>query len=98
MNVRRRVSELEVRAFAIGVEDSDRGAPTPDVADHHYGRRVEMDRSWTVYHVFTCTPAHIDGVAMTGLSRSDATDSMLSLNRVAVLRRRQRNARLRGRL
>ena len=46
-----------------------------------YGRRVEADRSWTVYHVFTGIPVHLCGNAMIGLSRRAATDGMLSLNR-----------------
>lgn len=53
--------------------------------DHQYGRRVEADRSWTVYHVFTGVPADCGGGgAMTGLSRTDATDRMLRLNRRAA--------------
>ena len=48
---------------------------------HQYGRRVEADRSWTVYHVFTGVPADAACGAMTGLSRAAATDRMLSLNR-----------------
>ena len=54
--------------------------PTVASLDRQYGRRIEADRSWTVYHVFTGVPAHADGQIMTGLSRSDATDGMLSLN------------------
>lgn len=46
-----------------------------------YGRRVETDRSWTIYHVFTGVPAHINGNMMIGLTRRIATDRMLSLNR-----------------
>lgn len=49
--------------------------------DHQYGRRVEADRSWTEYHVFTGVPADCGGGAMTGLSRAVATDRMLWLNR-----------------
>ena len=56
-----------------------------------YGRRVELDRSWTVHHVFTGVPAHIYGVTMVGLSRSDATDIMLSLNRRIVRKNLERN-------
>jgi hypothetical protein len=44
-----------------------------------------MDRSWTIYHVSTGIPARVDGSALTDLSRSAATDGMLSLN----LRKRQ---------
>lgn len=52
--------------------------------DHQYGRRMEVDRSWTVYHVFTGVPADADCGATTGLSRVDATDRMMSLNRHAA--------------
>lgn len=47
-----------------------------------YGRRVEIDRSWTVYHVFTGVPADAGDGVMTGLSRGDATDRMMCLNRL----------------
>ncbi|MCT7376951.1 hypothetical protein [Chelativorans salis] len=51
--------------------------------NEQYGRRIEVeaDRSWTVYHIFSGIPAHADGQTMTGLSRLDATDGMVSLNR-----------------
>lgn len=49
-------------------------------ADSQYGRRVEMDRSWTIYHVFTGVPALVCGQSMTGLNRADATCGMLRLN------------------
>lgn len=49
--------------------------------DHQYGRRIETDRSWTVYHVFTGVPADSDAGATTGLNRAEATDRMTSLNR-----------------
>ena len=52
-----------------------------DFRDRQYGRRVEADRSWTVYHVFTGIPALVDGALMVGLSRAQATKSMLDLNR-----------------
>jgi hypothetical protein len=58
-----------------------------DFMDHQFGRRIETDRSWSVYHVFTGVPAHADGQAMIGLSRSDATECMLSLNRRNARRR-----------
>jgi hypothetical protein len=60
--------------------------------DHQYARRVEADRSWTVYHVFTGVPAHTNGQVMTGLSRLDATDGMLSLNRRKEGRHRERGS------
>src|SRR5208337_5664766 len=90
MNSRRKHAETGRRALAIGIWEND-GSD-----DHDFGRRVEADRSWTVYHVFTGVPARIDGVTMTGLSRTDATDSMLSLNRCTVVHRQERNALLRS--
>jgi hypothetical protein len=51
-----------------------------DFRDRQYGRRVEADRSWIVYHVFTGIPAHVDGVFLVGLTRAHATRSMLGLN------------------
>lgn len=74
----------------LGIDrwENEGGANGHDFLDHHYGRRVEADRSWTVYHVFTGIPARIDGSAMTGLSRKAATNGMLSLNRRTEARRR----------
>ena len=57
------------------------GVSGHDFRDRQYGRRVEVDHSWTVYYVFTGIPAHIDGVPMVGLTRAHATQSMLDLNR-----------------
>ncbi|TPJ32532.1 hypothetical protein [Mesorhizobium sp. B2-8-3] len=52
-----------------------------DFSDLQYGRRVEFDHSWTVYHVFTGIPAYVDGVPMVGLTHAHATRRMLDLNR-----------------
>ena len=65
-------------------------AERPDTPDDQFGRRVEVDRSWTIYHVFTGVPARVDGMAMTDLSQAAATDGMLSLNLCNVERRKQR--------
>ena len=69
---------------------SRQGAPIIRVegagVDSQYGRRVEMDRSWTIYHVFTGVPALVCGQSMTGLNRADATYAMLRLNSRGVTR------------
>lgn len=52
-----------------------------DRSDHQYGRRIEPDRSWTVYHVFTGVPADSNDGATLGLNRAEATDRMILLNR-----------------
>jgi hypothetical protein len=75
--------------LAIAIWENEGGAQGRSSMDHHYGRRIEMDRSWSVYHVFTGVPAYIGGLSMTGLSRSDATAGMLSLNRRDEERRQE---------
>jgi hypothetical protein len=73
-------------------EENAGGAQSRDFGDHQYGRRVEADGSWTVYHVFTGIPAHVNGASMVGLSQSEATKSMLSLNFCSSERRKERIA------
>ncbi len=68
-----------------GRHDSEAGAPCRETrdhqnGDHQYGRRVERDGSWSIYHVFTGAPVEIRGVPTTGLTRGCATEGMLSLN------------------
>jgi hypothetical protein len=66
--------------------------------DHQYGRRVERDGSWSIYHVFTGIPAKIQGYSLTGLSRRRATEGMLSLNRRNEARRHGNGRQLTRRL
>jgi hypothetical protein len=73
-------------------EENAGGAQVYGFGDHQYGRRVEADRSWTVYHVFTGIPVHVNGASMIGLSRSEATKNMLSLNLCSSERRKKRIA------
>ena len=70
--------------------NSNSEAGCDKLPDQQYGRRVEADRSGTVYHLFTGVPVDCGGGAMTGLSRDDAADRMLSLNRNGLLRHRHR--------
>jgi hypothetical protein len=87
-------TEFKRRALEISVWENEGGSPSRDSMDHHYGRRVETDGSWSVYHVFTGNPAEIGGHSMTGMSRSSATLEMVSLNQSNDERRRVRDARL----
>lgn len=82
--------ELRRHALAISIFENEDGVSVLDPLDRQYGRRIETDRSWTVYHVFTGIPAHIDGSKMIGLSRSEATDRMMSLNHCNAHRRKER--------
>ncbi|MDF8357433.1 hypothetical protein [Ensifer adhaerens] len=59
----------------------DGGAPGNLGKLYQYGRRVEGDGSWTIYHVFTGVPAHIDSWTMTGLDQQLASDVLHILNR-----------------
>ena len=86
MNTYSNETERDRRALAISVWENEGGARAPDTPDGQFGRRVEMDRSWTIYHVFTGVPAR-------DLSRSAATDGMLSLNLRNVKRRKGRNTK-----
>jgi hypothetical protein len=95
MNADSNETELDRRALALSVWENEGGSRAPDTPDGQFGRRVEMDRSWTIYHVFTGIPARVDGSALTDLSRSAAPDGMLSLNLRNVKRRKDRNTRLR---
>lgn len=86
-----RIDETEPRhALAIAIWGNEGGAPAQDSMDHQYGRRIEWDGSWSIYHVFTGIPAEIQGYSMTGLSRFNATEGMLSLNHRNEGRRRER--------
>ncbi|WP_353015374.1 hypothetical protein [Mesorhizobium sp. M1405] len=74
MNLHNNDTERVRDATALGTWENEGGAPGRHSVDHQYGRRIETDRSWTVYHVFTGVPAQADGQIMTGLSRSAATE------------------------
>jgi hypothetical protein len=77
-------------AAEIGTWENEGGSVSRDSMDHHYGRRVEADRSWTVYHVFTGVPADVGGRTMIGLGRAAATEGMMSLNLRNAGRRKER--------
>ncbi|WP_027051471.1 hypothetical protein [Mesorhizobium erdmanii] len=87
MNAPNAETDRQCNVAALRIWENEGGAPGLDFTNRQYGRRVEADRSWTVYHVFFGIPAHRDGVAMTGLSRPDATRRMLSLNQRNAERR-----------
>lgn len=81
MKARGNETEHMRNLLAIGVWENEGGAAGRHALDEQYGRRIETDRSWTVYHVFSGVPARAGGQNMTNLNRVDATEGMLSLNR-----------------
>ena len=83
--------QMLCNCVASTVPEYEDGASRLDFMDHQVGRRIEADRSWTVYHVFTGIPAHVGGAIMIGLTRADATKNMLDLNRRNAERRRNWN-------
>jgi hypothetical protein len=46
---------------AVGIWENEDGATGRDPMEHQDGRSVEADRSWMIYHVFTCVPASAEG-------------------------------------
>jgi len=88
MNVK--VTELrqEKRALEPGVEKHDACSADRGDMNHDYGRRIEADRSWTIYHVFSGAPAELANQSMAGLTEADATAKMLFLNAHNVERRK----------
>lgn len=90
MNVPNNETERARNATALGAWENEGGAPGRDSMDHQYGRRIETDRSWTIYHVFTGIPASAQGQTMTGLSWAEATSGMLSFNLRNAARRKER--------
>ena len=67
---------------AIYLNAREREGPTLNYENihSHYGRRIEPDKSWTIYHVFSGVPATIGGRKMTELGEKEATARVLSLN------------------
>ncbi len=88
MNDRINESQRRRDAAAIAIWDNEGGAPCS--IENWVGRRAEADRSWAVYHVFTGIPVHVDGQAMTGMTRSGAASGMMSLNHRNVGRHKER--------
>jgi hypothetical protein len=72
MNADSNETEPDRRALAISVWENEGGVRAPGTPDGQFGRRVEMDRSWTIYHVLTGIPARVDGAALTDLSRQSS--------------------------
>lgn len=64
----------------LGVHDDPGAAARLPDSEGHLGRRVEMDGSWTMYHVFTGVPARVNNRIMTGLTRCEVTAVMVRRN------------------
>lgn len=92
MRVNNQELERSRNVVDIGVWENEGGAPDRnnmrDSMHHHYGRRVEADGSWTIYHVFTGIPAAMESRPMIGLGKTDATATMIRLNARNAQRRR----------
>ncbi|QFI70095.1 hypothetical protein [Sinorhizobium alkalisoli] len=61
MNAHSNETEARRNTLAISIWENEGGTPAPDTMDHQYGRRIDADRSWAVYHVFTGAPARVGG-------------------------------------
>ncbi len=89
-----RQKEHRRQALRIEAWENEGGALVGDTLETQYGRRIEADQSWTIYHVFTGVPVRIGGRRLTHLSIAEATDGMLSLNRRNAMRRSARSEEL----
>ena len=81
-------TDLGRQALAIGIWENEGGAPAPTIINHQYGRRIETDRTWTIYHVFSGIPARVDGSRTTGLTRAEATNGLVLLSHRNVRRKK----------
>jgi hypothetical protein len=75
-------------AVDVSVWENEGGASDRHDTNHHYGRRIEPDGSWTIYHVFTGVPAEMGSRPMAGLDETDATTTMIILNAHNAKRRK----------
>jgi hypothetical protein len=91
MNTHNNKTDVRRHTLAIDAWENEGGAPARDSMDSHYGRRVEADGSWSIYHVFTGVLADIGSRSLTGLTRSGSGEVMMSLNRRNEERRRQQD-------
>ncbi len=73
-------SRRDQMTSALENRDNEGSTPWPDSMHSEYGRRVEADGSWTIYHVFSGMPATIGGDRMEGMSATAATDQMIKTN------------------
>lgn len=90
MNRQDNETGLRPNTVAIAIWENEGGAPGRDLTEHQYGRSVEADRSWTVYHAFTGATARVGNDDLIGLNGSQATSRMMSLNLRNAERRKQR--------
>jgi hypothetical protein len=75
-------------AVDVSFWENEGGALNHSNMNHHYGRRIEPDGSWTIYHVFTGVPADMESRPMAGLGEKDATATMIILNAHNAKRRK----------
>lgn len=81
---------------ALGVWENEGGACALNTSRQQYGRRVEQDETWTLYHVYTGAPVQVGTRTMTGLTYNEATDGMLTHNEHAATTARNELAEKHG--
>jgi hypothetical protein len=55
-------------------------SPAPTRKGYQYGKRIEVDGRWTIYHVFTGVPAQFGPWEMVHLNESTARRTLNTLN------------------
>lgn len=61
MNAHRNEFEAGRHALAISIWENEGGTSAPELVDDQYGRHIEADRPWRIYHVSIGAPARVDG-------------------------------------
>jgi hypothetical protein len=70
----------ELRERSTVSAQGDENASTGPFAAYQYGKRVEVDRTWTIVHVFTGKMVRRDGWPMKGLTARGAERVLRTLN------------------
>jgi len=90
------------RREETAIENWENEGGSPGAVPHYhedfgfqYGKRIEIDRTWTVYHVFTGIPVSSGDGALVGLSNAEASAMIASFNIGKEERRKSTIKRLR---
>jgi hypothetical protein len=97
MKAKRHGTQWKRYSAIVGSWEKEGGGLEFDSTDHHYGRRIRMDRTWTIRHIDSAVSAKVDGQALVCLNRPEATKGMLAFILRNTERRQSRNSAPRDR-
>ena len=70
----------DIAARIFSERSLERTNPSPTRGGYQYGKRVELDGSWTIYHVFTGVPAQFGAWEMVRMDKGTAKRALRTLN------------------